>query len=270
MILEKTVELIKQIYRSRKIPLPRINRVVIGLGYTGVEIATFTQGMMLGLAYTLPSVINKTDCSKIDFPGRLTDFHVEDILGWSHGPPSLKKIVGVAMVSALSQHLLTLKNPYQEIKGDLFKHLKVGKNTKICFIGLVKPMVKRASQITQLITVVENNPAISGIPENLNLKSDVSQLEGDDLSTDVLICTGTALINDTLEEILSLFRRTARKIVIIGPTAGILPDILFDQGVDIVGGMRIKDIDATIKVLMEGGGTRFFKEFGKKYNLIKE
>jgi uncharacterized protein (DUF4213/DUF364 family) len=49
-----------------------------------------------------------------------------------------------------------------------------------------------------------------------------------------------------------------------------IPDILFDHGVDIVGGMEVLDSKSTIQVLQEGGGTKYFKKFGKKYNLIKD
>ncbi|MHA1992378.1 MAG: Rossmann-like domain-containing protein [Candidatus Hodarchaeales archaeon] len=37
-----------------------------------------------------------------------------------------------------------------------------------------------------------------------------------------------------------------------------------------VGGMEIVDSEATLRVLQEGGGTKLFKQYGKKYNLIKE
>ena len=49
-----------------------------------------------------------------------------------------------------------------------------------------------------------------------------------------------------------------------------IPDILFEKGVDIVGGMEIVDSEATLRVLQEGGGTKLFKRYGKKYNLIKK
>jgi uncharacterized protein (DUF4213/DUF364 family) len=49
-----------------------------------------------------------------------------------------------------------------------------------------------------------------------------------------------------------------------------LPDILFDFGVDIVAGMKIFDTDMTLKVLQEGGGTKIFKKYGTKYSLLKE
>ena len=73
-----------------------------------------------------------------------------------------------------------------------------------------------------------------------------------------------------MEEILRRFKRKAQQIILIGPTASMIPDILFDYGVNIVAGMKIFNTDSTIKVLQEGGGTKIFKQFGTKYYLIKE
>ena len=276
MILEKTVQLVKKIYRYHKIVPPKITKVVIGLGYTGVEVATYSYEPFLGLAYTLPKVIKKTNCNKMSFAGSLTDRSLLEVLEWSYEPPSLKKIVGIATLNALSQHIFQIArdndwgNPYIRIKENLIAHLKIEKNTKATFIGFVKPMIRKISKITQNILIIEDNPSISKSFNNFIIKNDIKQLDEKELSTDILFCTGTALINDTFEEILELFKRNVHCISIVGPSASMIPDILFDYGVHIVGGMKIIDSEATIKIIQEGGGTKLFKKFGIKYNLIPE
>ena len=67
-----------------------------------------------------------------------------------------------------------------------------------------------------------------------------------------------------------MLKNKAKHIVLIGPSISFLPDILFDKGVDIVGGMNIFDSESTIRVLQEGGGTKLFKRYGRKYNFIKQ
>ena len=37
-----------------------------------------------------------------------------------------------------------------------------------------------------------------------------------------------------------------------------------------LGGMTFIDSKSTVKVLQEGGGTKYFKNFGRKYNFIKQ
>ena len=59
-------------------------------------------------------------------------------------------------------------------------------------------------------------------------------------------------------------------IVLVGPTASFIPDILFDYGVNIIGGLKIFDSKAVLRVIQEGGGTKLFIKYGKKYNLERE
>jgi len=270
MILEKTVDLVKQIYKIHKIIPPKITKVVIGLGYTGVEVSAYAYEPFLGLASTLSSIINRTDCSKIDFAGKLTDIHLSEVLNWSLGPPSIKKIIGIAALNGTSQHILRILNPYKKIEGNLLDFIEIEENTSVTFIGLIKPLIRKVSKITQAITLIEDNIPIPAEFEHSKSKKSINQLDPEEISTEILFCTGTTLINDTLEKILDLYKNRAQKIIIIGPSVSLIPDILFDYGVNIVGGMEIIDSETTLKVLQEGGGTRLFKKYGKKYNLIKD
>ncbi len=108
MILEKTVDLVKQIYKANEIIPPKITKVVIGLGYTGVEVSAYDLEPILGLASTLASVINSVDCSKINFAGKLTNKKLLELLEWSYLAPSLEKIIGIATLNAVSQQHLDL------------------------------------------------------------------------------------------------------------------------------------------------------------------
>ncbi len=270
MILEKTVNLVKQIYKIHKIVPPKITKVVIGLGYTCVEVSTYAYGPFLGLASTLPSIISNIDCSKINFAGELTNYSVSELLSWSYKAPSLKKIIGIATLNSISQHILKIINPYKKFEGDLLDLLNIDKSTSVTFIGLIKPLVREIGKKSQLITIIEDSILISPEFKKYKFRNEINQLEDNELLTDVLFCTGTALINNSLESILEKFKRKAQNIILIGPTASMIPDILFDYGVDTVSGMEIISSEATIEVIQEGGGTRIFKKYGKKYNLIKE
>lgn len=270
MILEKTIDLIKQIYKIHKIIPPQITKVVIGIGYTGVEVTAYAYEPFLGLASTLPSIRKNTNCSKIKFAGDLTNKSLNELLSWSLKIPSLERIIGIATLNSVSQHILKIINPYKKLEGNLLNHLNIKADTKITVIGLIKPLIKEISKITRSITIVEDALASSSEFNCFNFKNDIDELKEEEIFTDILICTGTVLLNNTLEHILEKFRRKARKIILLGPTASMIPDILFDYGVDIVGGMQFFNSEATLQVLQEGGGTKLFKKFGKKYNLMKE
>ncbi|MFW9828358.1 MAG: Rossmann-like domain-containing protein, partial [Candidatus Thorarchaeota archaeon] len=240
------------------------------LGYTGVEVTGYAYEHFLGLASTLPNIIKNSNCSKIKFAGKLTERPLTELLNWSLNYPSIEKIIGIATLNGVSQHILKIISPYKKLKGNILEHLNIRETTKVTFIGLIKPLIKEVSKITQNIIIAEDQIKVSSDLNHFKLKEDINQFNQEELFTDVLFCTGTSLINDTLELILQKFRKKARKIILIGPTASMIPDILFDYGIDIVGGMTIKDSESTIQILQEGGGTKIFKKFGKKYNLIPE
>lgn len=270
MILENTLNLVKQIYKIHKIIPPKVTQVVVGLGYTGVELTTYAYDPFLGLASTLTSIINNTDCSKISFAGNLTSFHLNDLLNWSIQAPSIKKIIGIATLNGASQHILKILNPYKKSEKSLLELIEIKKDTKITFIGFIKPLIREISKITKSIRIIEDTMVITPEFRHFKCQKSYTQLVDEEITTDILICTGTTLINNTLETILEKFKRKAGKIIVLGPTASMIPDILFDYGVDIVGGMEIINSISTMKILKESGGTKLFKKFGKKYNLIKE
>jgi len=269
MILEKTIELVKRIYRIHKIPFPRVNNIIVGLKYTGVEIATFTQGMILGLCYTLPDFICKKRPKEINkYAGGLTDIPLLELLDWANNSLSLKKIIGIATLNALSQHILSIMNPYEKLEKALLDYLEISNNSKIIFIGFIKPLADQIAKITNNIVVIDDS-RINLSYMNKEIRNQYTELTESEMTADVLICTGTALINDTMEEILKFFRDRVKKICVLGPTASMLPDILFDYGADLVGGIKIKNSEKVLKIIQEGGGTKKFKNYGKKYNLIK-
>ncbi|MFX0073232.1 MAG: Rossmann-like domain-containing protein, partial [Candidatus Hermodarchaeota archaeon] len=249
MILEQTVDLIKSIYKYHRIITPKIKRVVIGLGYTGVELLAYAYDPLLGLAYTLPTIIQESECSKINFAGSLTNKKLGELLEWSYGPPSIKKIIGIATLNAMSQHILQIQNPYRKIKGNLIDYLEIKDNTKVTFVGQIRPLIKNIGRITDSITIIENLQNINEAFRKFPNYNDINQIEDEDLRTDILFCTGTTLINNTILDILERYKKKAGKLIVIGPTASMLPDILFDYGVDIVGGMRITDVESTIRVI---------------------
>jgi uncharacterized protein len=70
---------------------------------------------------------------------------------------------------------------------------------------------------------------------------------------DLLIITGTTLVNHTFDELVRLAE--GAYIVLLGPTT-ILSQTLFDYGVDAICGVRITEPEETIRYLSQGGSFR--------------
>jgi uncharacterized protein (DUF4213/DUF364 family) len=74
---------------------------------------------------------------------------------------------------------------------------------------------------------------------------------------DVLLVTGSTLLNDTLEGLLAM-AGPATRITVVGPTVGLLPDAFVARGADILGSVRITRPDAFLDLLAEGGSAPHF------------
>ncbi len=66
---------------------------------------------------------------------------------------------------------------------------------------------------------------------------------------DVVGLTGTALTNHTIERLLELSR--GKFIVMVGPSSPLSP-VLFDYGIDIIGGSEVVDIEKMVRCITEG------------------
>ncbi|HXP96298.1 MAG TPA: DUF364 domain-containing protein, partial [Telmatospirillum sp.] len=72
-------------------------------------------------------------------------------------------------------------------------------------------------------------------------------------TADVLLMTGSTIVNDSMDDLLALAKPEAR-VVIVGPSAPMFPDVLAAKGVDILATIRINDADHFLDILAEGGG----------------
>jgi len=85
----------------------------------------------------------------------------------------------------------------------------------------------------------------------------------------VVIITGTAIVNHTIDHILS-FISNGKRTAIIGPTASMIPDAFLKRGVQVMAGVRILDAEDMIKILKQGGSAyHLLKECSEKIAFVK-
>jgi uncharacterized protein (DUF4213/DUF364 family) len=61
--------------------------------------------------------------------------------------------------------------------------------------------------------------------------------------------TGSTIVNGTIDELLG-YAAHARSVGLYGPSASIIPDVLFEEGVDFVLSHRVQDPQRFIEALM--------------------
>lgn len=80
----------------------------------------------------------------------------------------------------------------------------------------------------------------------------------------VVIITALTLINHTIDHLLQLSGDAA--VALVGPSTPMLP-LLGERGVSHLFGMEVVDVDRTLAVVSQGGGTRRLKGATRKVHL---
>jgi len=169
--------------------------------------------------------------------GDLTGKSILELCNYANSNCLLQASVGMAAInSALEVNL----NKCQNINAAETLYEK-GKNKKLVIVGHF-PFVNKLRKLTKVLWVVERKPQSGDIPA-IEAKRVIPQ-------ADVIAITGTALINGTMEELLSLCPKKSL-VMVLGPTAPISP-VWFDYGVDLVSGTRVIDPELVLRFVSEG------------------
>jgi len=163
------------------------------------------------------------------------------------------RAIGVAAMSALSQPLLTpdsLRTRGFEctegpaVMAELIRSTDVV--TVVGYGGLVRSLVGTCKEIHVTEMRARETFVTTVIGRTVDFGPKVLSIHGERENefvlgrSDVIIITGSSLVNGTLAELLAYSRR-ARSVGLYGPSACIIPDVLFEQGVEFVLSHRIRD-----------------------------
>ncbi len=155
--------------------------------------------------------------------------------GYAANDPAAKAL-GFAAINALSQRLFALANWTPPVADDSLGEIEPKSGEHIGMIGLFRPLIARVSEARARLTVLELRPELAGEHKNFLVTLDPASLA----TCEKVVSTCTVMLNDTLDAVLAACRN-ARRFAVVGPTAGCVPDPLFDRGVDTIGGRRVVD-----------------------------
>jgi uncharacterized protein (DUF4213/DUF364 family) len=205
------------------------------------------------------------------FPGKLRGRPARELLKETEAPSGIRRAIGVATMNALADMCWQRRaTPAVELRAgvDAYDAADIQPGERVVVVGAFVPFLKALKRSGQHFTVLEMDPATLKPDELAHFRpADDARLVLP--SADVVLITGTTLLNDTLENLLALCRPQAR-VVMVGPTVGLLPDALLRRGVDVLGGVRVTAPDAFLDVLAEGGsGYHFFGRSAEKVVLVR-
>ncbi|MFH0968065.1 MAG: DUF364 domain-containing protein [Methanobacteriota archaeon] len=253
-----------------------LERVVIGIFYTGVKLSDGSSGICFTPIKAIPeSVCCPSSARAMPRAGRLKGIHVSDTFEYLVQPAPIKRAIAIATLNALSEGIWQ-KNPdegegvYKIVLGDeIFAGIDLQAVKKAVVIGALIPVIKviKEHQIPYQIAELDARTLKA---EELPFFVSQEDLPVELAAADLVVISGTTLINDTLETILYQCNPSA-SIMIIGPTATMLPESFFSRNVSMLAGNRVIEPDEILDVLVEGGsGYHFYGHSSEKVMIQRE
>lgn len=175
------------------------------------------------------------------------------------------KLAAANAVSAAAKHFINYR-----VKSDTdpYDLIKIQPDMQVSLVGAFSSYIKKLSNTGCRLKVLElDEKALQAKDKKYFAPAD----QADWLlpKSDIVIITASALANNTIIHLLKLCRPDAG-VIITGPSAGLLPDVLFDRGVDIVGSLRVHKPKEVKRVVREGGtGYHLFRYGAEKVSILK-
>jgi uncharacterized protein (DUF4213/DUF364 family) len=268
MILTETFELLKTKYREH-IETITISRVNIGVFFAIVELSNG----YCGIAAVDNSILNCCNHHRKKDPGPFSSGKIHgqkliDLINFDEGSAKLN-FVKLAAINAISAEFID-KSDYKIIEDkDPIELVELSLGKTICVVGAFHSYIKKINGSSSKLVILEINkgavpPEFHKQFVHFNYASSVLP------KSDVIIITGSTLINNTIDNVLALIP-PSKQVIIVGPTAGIIPDILFYRGVSIIGSAKVVDPDKLFDAIAEGAsGYELFHNGAKKICILNE
>lgn len=266
MIIEQTCNLVINKHLS-KVDNLRITDVRVGLYLTAVRLSDDSSGV----ASTVPD--DHPFCTKAnrdfgDFtPMRIRGQKVTDILRTEKASGTILSLKS-ATINAVSANILSTGR-YNIIEDtDPIHLLDLNPEKTITIVGAFHSYIRKISGTTDKLFVLELNEG--ALPEEYKKFFVPAEKYKAILPlSDIVIITGQTLVNRTIDDLLTAIP-PGRQVVVTGPSGSMLPDILFENGVDIIGALRITDPSRLFEIVSEGGtGYHLFEYCAQKICIIK-
>ena len=246
---------------------------MIGLFFTGVKLSSGAAGTAATPIRSIPeAVCCPSSALTMPFPGKLRGRRAMDLLKEAGSPHPIRRAAGIAAMNALADMCWDRRpDPAVELRSgvDAFDAAGIRPGDHVVVVGAFVPFLRALKQTGQRFTILEMDPRTLK-PDEMPYFRPADQAAAVVPSADVVLMTGTTLLNDTLEGLLPLCRRDAR-VVVVGPTVSLLPAAYLRRGADVLGGVRVTAPDEFLDVLSEGGsGYHFFGRSAAKVVLVRQ
>lgn len=165
----------------------------------------------------------------------------------------LERALALACANALTDSVWRRIGFVPPPAGNSLGDMALSATDHLGMIGFFPPLVRQVEELDCRLTVVELDEAMVARQRlrfpGVDITLDRSRLA----PCNRVVGTSTMLLNDTLDAMLAAAPRAAH-FAVIGPSAGLWPDTLFERGVTLIGGTRIVDA-AGFRAAMASGAS---------------
>ncbi|MGD9031883.1 MAG: DUF364 domain-containing protein [Desulfobacteraceae bacterium] len=237
-----------------------VERSVVGLFFTGVKLSNGAGGVCFTPIKEIPeAVCCPRSAGRIFDPGKISGMNVVNALSALYSPEPMKVAVAIATLNALSSTCWSqggTEHYKMNLNMDALEAVQFPDHSAVALIGAIVPALRHLKRRGGTWWIIEQDPKTLREEE---LPHYVPEERSEEVlaKADVLIITGVTLVNHTLENILKVARPGA-EIAIMGPTASMLPEPMFERGVRVVGGVWVRKPDELLDVLASGGSGYHF------------
>lgn len=176
--------------------------------------------------------------------GTLHELSAGELAEYARSDMLLEASIGVAAINSL---LDVDEERCVELNAEAWL-AQQGQGKRVAVVGSF-PFVPRLRDQVGELWVLERRPS-----EGELLAEEASEVIP---LADVVAITGTALINDTLDDLLAMCREDS-SVMVLGPSTPLSP-VLFDYGVDVVSGTQVVDTDLVLTLISQGATFRQVK-----------
>lgn len=253
---------------SDQIEILTIQRVTVGIFFTGVKLNNGTGGLSATPVKSMPAAVCCTSsASALPSPGKLQGMPVGRILEDLYRPYPMRRTIAIAALNALVETIWQREDWQPKViseQGDAFELLNITPELRVALVGAFPPYIRELRKRGQEFKILELDPSVLK-PAELPYYAPADTADDVIPWADIVITTGTTLINDTLDALLDYARPDAQ-FAVIGPTTPLLPAPFIQRGATLIGGCRVIRPDELLDVLAEGASGYHF--FGKSVERI--
>ncbi|MGC9323606.1 MAG: Rossmann-like domain-containing protein [Desulfomonilia bacterium] len=215
-----------------------VQRAVLGLGFIAIELDSHAVGLSANIA-----VSSIKGCSVFKRAMPIAGSAVGDLMALGREDDLISRSIALAAINALAAERSIGKT------GDVFDVVRVSPGETVAMVGLIEPVVRMLEDRACVVEAFDRRDMDAHCIQPTERMPEAFK------HADIIIISGTTLINNSLQDLLELPNR-AREIIIMGPSTPMVPEIFSTTPITFLAGARVVDAESAFRIIMEGGGTQ--------------